>query len=107
MIGNILGNIIKGMAPLALDMGSQIIKTKLEENAMKECEKKIFNQALGVVTNCVIAGIEESNKYEEPKPSVQMVYMPQEEKVRQQYRLDNCIAIEDTSRYKFELRDFQ
>lgn len=107
MIGNILGSIIKGVAPLALDMGSQIIKTKLEENVMNECEKKIFNQALDVVTNCVVTGIEESNKYKEPKQIIQPVYQPQEEKVHQQNRLDNCIIIEDNSKYKFELSNFQ
>ena len=39
MIGSIIGSIIKGVAPLALNMGSQIIKTKIEE------KMRVFNSS--------------------------------------------------------------
>lgn len=108
MIGSIIGSIIKGVAPLALNMGSQIIKTKIEENVFDACEKQLFNQALNAVTDCVVAGIQESNKQEEPKQVIQQIYIPQQPVAYQQpYRINDCLSIEDNSKYHFELRDFR
>lgn len=53
---NIL-NIIKGLAPAAINMGTQIIQTKLEENALGMYEKKILNDVVEFVADELINDI--------------------------------------------------
>lgn len=108
MIGNIIGNIIKGIAPIAINYGSQIIKTKMEENVLDACQKQLFNEALNVVTNGIVTGIAESANKPETEQSkvVQQIYITPQNN-HYESSIDNCISIEDNSKYQIELRDFQ
>lgn len=108
MIGNIIGSIIRGVAPLAVSYGSQIIKTKMEENVLDACQKQLFNEALNVVTNGIVTGITESTKrleVEQPRIVQQTYTTPQCNYY--ETSINNCISIEDNSKYQIELRDFQ
>lgn len=108
MIGNIIGSIIKGIAPIAINYGSQIIKTKMEENVLDACQKQLFNEALNVVTNGIVTGIVESTNKPEVEQSkvVQQIYITPQSN-HYESNINNCISIEDNSKYQIELRDFQ
>lgn len=64
---NILGCIIKGLAPAAIDIGTQFIRTKMEENVMDSYRKKILSEATDLVAKELINEVVRET-HEESKP---------------------------------------
>ena len=107
MIGNILGSIVKGVLPIIASTGSEVIKTKFEENVLDACQRELFNKAVDVVSDCIVSDINRSIDIEpKQQPVVQQIYVQQPTQ-QCTHRLDDSIIIEDNSKYQFELRNFQ
>lgn len=106
---NILGYVLRELAPVAIDLGSQVIKTKFEENVLGEYKKQVLN---GVVDG-ISAGL--SNAVKSTFVDNTGVVVPTTT-VRQpmtattptkNYQVDTLVPLISGSGYQFDIRNYQ
>lgn len=96
---NIFGCILKGLAPVAVNLGSQIIKTKFEENVLSEYRKQIFNEVVDGISIGVVNAIQ-SFPVDNNDSCVEI-------SKQHNHRSTNLLPITDNSKYLFDIRNYQ